>query len=42
MNNERIEKLETQLFLLSMKDKWTPEDYLLDAKLTAELRELKS
>ena len=38
---ERIEKLENNLFYLSMKDRWNKEDRELDAKWREELRKLK-
>ena len=39
--NERIEKLEMQIFVLECKDHWNTKDYEDYAKMNAELRELK-
>jgi hypothetical protein len=41
MKNERIEWLENRLFILSMKDHWTPNDFEQDRQWTNELNELK-
>ena len=38
---ERIKHLETQLFLLDMKDHWTPADWAGHDKWIAELHQLK-
>jgi hypothetical protein len=39
--SERIEWLNNRLFILSMKDHWTREDFDLDRQWTNELNELK-
>lgn len=45
MNKEdiegRIDRLETMIFLLDMKDTWHTRDYQEDTKLRNELSELK-
>ncbi len=37
----RINELERLSFCLSMKDRWTAEDYSTDRKWSEELRQLK-
>lgn len=39
---QRINDLEREEFLLSMKDHWTREDWETDRQRTAELRELNA
>lgn len=39
---ERLEKLESEEFMLQMIDHWSESDYDLDRKLTKEIREVKS
>lgn len=41
MNTERIEWLEKQIFLLSMKDHWDYKDFEQSREWRNELRELK-
>lgn len=38
---ERIEKLEMMIFALSMKDRWTEEDYEKNREWKEELKGLK-
>ena len=40
-HEKRIEEIETRLFLLNMKDRWSHEEYELDRVLTNELLALK-
>ena len=39
---ERIEYLEREIFLLSMKDRWNGNDYQKDSNMRNELRTLES
>lgn len=38
---ERIDKLETALFYLDMKDRWTPADHMSYDKMVRELEKLR-
>ena len=38
---ERIDKLETALFYLDMKDHWTPTDHMSYDKMVRELEKLR-
>lgn len=40
-NAERITELENRRFYLSMKDRWTTEDYALDRKWREEIETLR-
>lgn len=39
--NERIDKVETELFLLNMKNRYTTDDWNKERRLEYELKELK-
>ena len=39
---EKMERLERELFILEMKDRWTIEDYNEITRLRNEIKELKS
>lgn len=39
--NDRLAKLVEQEFYLQMKDRWTPEDYVLDRKMHDEMLKIK-
>ena len=41
MIKEEIDKLETRLFFLNMKDRWSGNDYTLYRELNKNIRELK-
>lgn len=41
MIKEEIDKLETRLFFLNMKDRWNGSDYVLHRELNKNIRELK-
>ena len=38
---ERIDKLETALFYLDMKDRWTPTDHMEYDRMVRELEKLR-
>ena len=38
---ERLERLEKELFLLEMKDRWNREDFDKSAHLSHEIKEIK-
>ena len=38
---ERIAELERQIFFLDMKDRWDTNDYIIQNKRHAEVRQLK-
>lgn len=40
--NERIEKIETALFIMEFKEHWTPADWAERDRLNRELAELKN
>ena len=39
---ELIEKIETQQFLLKMKDRWDSDDFARDREYSYDLKELRS
>lgn len=39
--NKKLEELCKQEFYLQMKDRWTPEDYVLDRKMHDEMLKIK-
>lgn len=38
---QQLEKVESDNFILEMKDRWTSEDYQTSYKYNAQIRELK-